>query len=158
MTATTAPAPQTSPPRANPLAWIAVLLATIIAAVLILRIPPPAHPWLQNYDPTGRWWLSALLAALPVVVLLGSLALLHMKAHYSALLGLATSLLCSISIFGMPASLAMKTAVLGAAYGLLPIGWIILNVIFMYQLTCEAGLFKVMQESLTGITQDRRQQ
>ena len=73
--------------------------------------PPPAHPWAQNYDPTGRWWLSALLAALPVVVLLGSLALLHMKAHYSALLGLATSLICSIGIFGMPVSLAMKTAV-----------------------------------------------
>jgi lactate permease len=140
------------------LPWIVALLATIIAAVLILRIPPPAHPWPQNYDPTGHWWLSALLAALPVVVLLGSLALLHMKAHYSALLGLATSLICSISIFGMPASLAMKTALLGAAYGLLPIGWIILNVIFMYQLTCEAGLFKVMQDSLTGITQDRRLQ
>ena len=84
--------------------------------------------------------------------------LLHMKAHYSALLGLATSLICSISIFGMPASLAAKTALLGAGYGLLPIGWIILNVIFMYQLTCEAGLFKVLQESLTGITQDRRLQ
>jgi lactate permease len=158
LSSTTTPASQTSPPRANPLAWIAALLATIIAAVLILRIPPRADPWPQNYDPTGRWWLSALLAALPVVVLLGSLALLHMKAHYSALLGLATSLICSIWIFGMPASLAMKTAVLGAAYGLLPIGWIILNVIFMYQLTCEAGLFKVMQESLTGITQDRRLQ
>jgi len=158
LTPTTAAAPQTPPPRANPLPWIATLLATIIAAVLIFRIPPPAHPWPQNYDPTGHWWLSALLAALPVAVLLGSLALLHMKAHYSALLGLATSLICSISIFGMPASLAMKTAVLGAAYGLLPIGWIILNVIFMYQLTCEAGLFKVMQDSLTGITQDRRLQ
>jgi lactate permease len=158
LTSTPAAAPRTSPPRANPLAWLGALLATMLAAVLILRIPPLAHPWPQNYDPTGSWWLSALLAALPVVVLLGSLALLHMKAHYSALLGLATSLICSISIFGMPASLAMKTAVLGAAYGLLPIGWIILNVIFMYQLTCEAGLFKVMQDSLTGITQDRRLQ
>jgi lactate permease len=158
LTSTTAPATQTSPTSANPVAWIVALLATIIAAVLILRIPPHARPWPQNYDPTRRWWLSALLAALPVVVLLGSLALLHMKAHYSALLGLATSLLCSIWIFGMPASLAAKTAVLGAGYGLLPIGWIILNVIFMYQLTCEAGLFKVLQESLTGITQDRRLQ
>jgi lactate permease len=138
--------------------WIVALVAAIIAAALILRIPPLAHPWPQNYDPTGRWWLSALLAALPVVVLLGSLALLHMKAHSSALLGLATSLICSIWIFGMPASLAMKTALLGAAYGLLPIGWIILNVIFLYQLTCEAGLFTVMRESLTGITQDRRLQ
>jgi lactate permease len=130
----------------------------MLAAVLILRIPPLGHPWPQNYDPTGRWWLSALLAALPVVVLLGSLALLHMKAHYSALLGLATSLICSIWIFGMPVSVALKTAVLGAAYGLLPIGWIILNVIFLYQLTCEAGLFKVMRDSLTGVTQDRRLQ
>jgi lactate permease len=158
LTSTTAPATQTSPPSANPVTWIVALVATIIAAVLILRIPPLAHAWPQNYDPAGRWWLSALLAALPVVVLLGSLALLHMKAHYSALLGLATSLICSIWIFGMPASLAMKTAVLGAAYGLLPIGWIILNVIFLYQLTCEAGLFMVMRESLTGITQDRRLQ
>ncbi len=99
-----------------------------------------------------------MIAALPVVVLLGTLALLHMKAHYSALLGLATSLIISIWVFGMPASIAGKTAVLGAAYGLLPIGWIILNVIFLYQLTCEAGLFKVLQESLTGITQDRRLQ
>jgi lactate permease len=158
LTSTTAPATQTSPTSANPLAWIVALMATIIAAVLIWRIPPPSRPWPQNYDPTGRWWLSALLAALPVIALLGSLALLHMKAHYSALLGLATSLVCSIWIFGMPASLAAKTALLGAAYGLLPIGWIILNVIFMYQLTCEAGLFKVLQDSLTGITQDRRLQ
>jgi lactate permease len=71
---------------------------------------------------------------------------------------LAASIACAIWIFGMPASLAAKTAVLGAGYGLLPIGWIILNVIFMYQLTCDAGLFKVMQESLTSVTQDRRLQ
>jgi lactate permease len=151
-------APKNSPQSVNAPAWIVALIAAVVASVLILRIPSPVHPWPQRYDPTGHWWLSALLAALPVVVLLGTLALLHMKAHYSALLGLATSLLCAIWIFGMPASLAAKTAVLGAGYGLLPIGWIILNVIFMYQLTCEAGLFKVLQESLTGITQDRRLQ
>ena len=148
----------TSSESPNPVVWIVATLAAVIAVVLILRIPPIDHPWPQRYDPTGHWWLSALLAALPVVVLLGSLALLHLKAHYAALLGLATSILCAILIFGMPASLAAKTAVLGAGYGLLPIGWIILNVIFMYQLTCEAGLFKVLQESLTGITQDRRLQ
>src|SRR6202161_4077773 len=154
----TAKVPNASTTSASPLAWVTALLAAVVAAVLILRIPPLAHPWPQRYDPTGRCWLSALLAALPVVVLLGTLALLHMKAHFSALLGLATSIICAIWIFGMPASLAAKTAVLGAGYGLLPIGWIILNVIFMYQLTCDAGLFKVMQESLTGVTQDRRLQ
>lgn len=149
---------KTSPPPANVVAWLIALVAAIVAAVLILKIPPLTKPWPQNYDPTGHWWLSALLAALPVVALLGSLALLHMKAHYAALLGLATSIICAIWFFGMPARLAAKTAVLGAGYGLLPIGWIILNVIFMYQLTCEAGLFKVLQDSLTGITQDRRLQ
>ena len=158
MTSATTSAPNASPTAASPLPWIVAVLAAIIVAVFILKIPPLAHPWPQGYDPTGRWWLSALVAALPVVVLLGTLALLHMKAHYAALLGLATSLLCAILIFGMPASLAAKTAVLGAGYGLLPIGWIILNAIFMYQLTCEAGLFKVLQESLAGITQDRRLQ
>jgi lactate permease len=154
----TSPALKTSAGPAGAVIWLVAIVAAIVAAVLILKIPSPAHPWRQNYDPTGHWWLSALVAALPVVVLLGSLALLHLKAHYSALLGLATSVICAIWFFGMPAPLAAKTAVLGAGYGLMPIGWIILNVIFMYQLTCEAGLFKVLQESLTGITQDRRLQ
>jgi lactate permease len=158
VTSATAKVSKPAVESANPIAWVTALIAAIIASVLILKLPPLAHPWPQSYDPTGHWWLSALLAALPVVVLLGTLALLHMKAHFSALLGLATSLLCAIWIFGMPVSLAAKTAVLGAGYGLLPIGWIILNVIFLYQLTCEAGLFKVLQESLTGITQDRRLQ
>ena len=158
MTSSTAPVSKASAAPANVVAWLAAIVVVVVAAVLILRLPPPAHPWQQNYDPTGHWWLSALVATLPVVVLLGSLALLHMKAHYAALLGLAMSVICSIWFFGMPASLAAKTAVLGAGYGLMPIGWIILNVIFMYQLTCDAGLFKVLQESLTGITQDRRLQ
>jgi len=154
----TAPAQSKPSPSVNSVLWIVALLAALIAAVFILKIPPLGHPWQQGYDPTGHWLLSTLLAALPVVVLLGSLALLHMKAHYAALLGLATSLLCAIGIFHMPGGMAAKTAVYGAIFGLLPIGWIILNVIFMYQLTCDAGLFKVLQESLTGITQDRRLQ
>ena len=158
MTSANAPIPSTSSTSANPVVWLTALVAAVVAAVLILRIPPLAHPWPQGYDPLGHWWLSALVAAVPVAVLLGSLALLHMKAHFAALLGLAASIACAIWIFGMPASLAAKTAVLGAGYGLLPIGWIILNVIFMYQLTCDAGLFKVMQESLTSVTQDRRLQ
>jgi lactate permease len=153
----TEPKSKTPAASANPLAWGISLLAAIAISIWILRIPL-SRPWPQNYDPTGHWQLSTLIAALPVIVLLGTLALLRMKAHYSALLGLATSLLVAIWVFGMPGSLAGKTAVLGAAYGLLPIGWIILNVIFLYQLTCDAGLFKVLQESLTGITQDRRLQ
>ena len=150
--------PKRSPSSTIPVAWTVAILMAVVATGLILRIPAAAHPWPQSYDPTGHWWLSTLLATLPVVVLLGTLALLHMKAHYSALLGLATSLVCTIWIFHMPSQMAAKAAVLGAIYGLFPIGGIVLNVIFMYQLTCDAGLFRVVQESLTGITQDRRLQ
>src|SRR5271154_1404247 len=132
--ATPTPPTLNIPPKsANPVAWIALLLAAIIAAVLILKIAPLAHPWPQGYDPLGHWWLSALIAALPVVVLLGTLALLHIKAHYAALLGLATALMTAVFVFHMPGRLAATTAVYGAGYGLFPIGWIILNVIFMYQ-------------------------
>src|SRR5215510_10399436 len=115
-------------------------------------------PWSQVYDPMGRWWLSTLLASLPVAVLLGTLAFLHVKAHWAALLGLATSLTIAIALFGMPSRMAFMAATYGAAYGLLPIGWIILNVIFLYQMTTETGRFKVLQESLVTITQDRRLQ
>jgi len=115
-------------------------------------------PWSQVYDPLHSAWLSTLLAALPVVVLLGGLAVLRLKAHAAALAGLAAALAVSILIFGMPPDKAVRTTLLGAAYGLFPIGWIILNVIFLYQLTVEKGSFKIMQESLTGITRDRRLQ
>ena len=135
-----------------------VVAAGVIAAIAVLRLQPLASPWQQNYDPTGHWLLSALVAAIPVVVLLGSLALGHIKAHYAALAGLTAALLTAIFGFHMPARLAGATAVYGAGYGLFPIGWIVLAVIFMYQLTVEAGRFSVLQHSLTGITKDRRLQ
>jgi lactate permease len=114
--------------------------------------------WPQNYDPFGQATVSTLVAALPIVVLLGGLAFLHMKAHYAALAGLATALIVSIAAFGMPASMAFATAGYGAAYGLMPIGWIVINVIFLYQLTHERGLFDILRESITTVTQDRRLQ
>jgi lactate permease len=114
--------------------------------------------WTQVYDPLGNWWLSTLVAAVPVVVLLGALAVFRVKAHFAALLGLATSFIVAVTVFGMPAKMGAITSVYGAVYGFFPIGWIILNVIFMYDLNCEAGRFKVLQESLMGVTQDRRLQ
>ncbi len=145
------------PPKENLLLPVILALVVIIIAIFILKIAPVSQPWSQGYDPTGIWWLSTLVAALPVVVLLGALAL-HMKAHYAALLGLATALVVAIFGFHMPARMAGATAVLGAGYGLFPIGWIILNVIFMYQLTVDCGRFDVLKHSLTGVTQDRRLQ
>jgi lactate permease len=114
--------------------------------------------WPQAYDPLGSPALSTALAALPVVVLLGALAFLRLRAHVAALLGLAVALAVAVLAFGMPARMALASAAFGAAYGLLPIGWIILNVIFLYQLTQERGLFTILRESITSITRDRRLQ
>ena len=114
--------------------------------------------WPQVYDPLGNAALSTAFAALPVVVLLGSLAFFKLQAHVAALLGLVSALLVAIVVFGMPASLAGATAAYGAAYGLMPIGWIILNVIFLYQLTNERGLFATLRGSITTVTRDRRLQ
>jgi lactate permease len=114
--------------------------------------------WQQTYDPLGNGFLSALVAAVPVVVLLGTLAFLRLKAHSAALCGLAAALAVAVGVFRMPVGKAGAVTVLGAAYGLFPIGWIILNVIFLYTLVNDRGHFQVLQESLTGITRDSRLQ
>lgn len=114
--------------------------------------------WNQVYNPLNNPVLSTLAAAVPVVVMLAALAFFHIKAHFAALLGLAAALAVAIFAYAMPAQTAVSAALYGAANGLLPIGWIILNVIFLYQLTERKGYFKVLQESITGITTDRRLQ
>ena len=114
--------------------------------------------WSQVYDPFGNALLSTMVAALPIIVLLGGLAFFHIKAHWAAILGLVVALAVAVLAFGMPAGMAGRTAVYGALFGLLPIGWIVLNVIFMYNLTNEVGLFEVLQKSITGLTGDRRLQ
>lgn len=114
--------------------------------------------WQQIYDPFGNPVLSTLMAAVPVVVMLAALAFFHVKAHLAALLALASALLISIFAFDMPAGMAGSAALFGAANGLLPIGWIVLNIIFLHRLTTENGSFKVLQDSLARITDDRRLQ
>jgi lactate permease len=114
--------------------------------------------WPQSYDPLHNVALSTVCAALPVVVLLGTLAVLRVKAHNAALLGLATALVIAVSVFGMPIGMALATAAFGIAYGLFPIGWIVLNVIFLYHLTNQRGLFAILRESITTVTRDRRLQ
>ncbi|HXX10435.1 MAG TPA: L-lactate permease [Burkholderiales bacterium] len=114
--------------------------------------------WTQVYDPLGNPWLSTVCAALPVIVLLGSLAFLRMAAHWAAVMGLIAALLIAIVVFGMPTQMAGAAAMYGAFFGLLPIGWIVLNIIFLYQLTKEKGYFQILQDSIAGVTEDRRLQ
>jgi lactate permease len=112
--------------------------------------------WTQNYIPIGNLFVSTLVAAIPVVVLLGALAFFHMKAHVAALISLALALLIAIFVYQMPASTAFAAAANGAAFGLLPIGWIILNAIFVYDLTVKTGKFEVVKETIGGLAGDRR--
>lgn len=112
--------------------------------------------WQQIYDPFGNMFISTALAAIPVVVMLGALGFFHIKAHIAAGMGLIAALLVAVFAYGMPAEMAGRAAMLGGFTGLLPIGWIVLNIIFLHQLTEQNGSFKVLQDSLSGITEDRR--
>lgn len=115
--------------------------------------------WPQVYTPVMEdLWLSALLASLPVVVLLGLIAFTKIKAHVSALLGLVAALLVAILVYRMPVTLAGMAALHGACYGLLPIGWIVLNAIFIYDLTVASGDFEIVKKSIASIASDRRVQ
>ena len=114
--------------------------------------------WQQVYDPIGNPWVSTLLAAVPVVAMLGALAFLRWPAPRAALAGLLAALAMAIGVFGMPWGMAGGAALLGALTGLLPIGWIVLNVLFLHRLTEQDGSFAVLQRSIATITADGRLQ
>src|SRR5919106_2145543 len=112
--------------------------------------------WIQVYDPLNSGWLSTLVAALPIVGLLVTLAFFEWKAQWAALTGLALALLVAIAVYGMPASSAIATAVYGAGYGLFPIGWIILNAVFLYNIAVASGTFETVKTSVAALSPDRR--
>ena len=113
-------------------------------------------PWHQTYAPLGSTGWSALIAALPVVTLLGLLAGARLRAHVAALAALVVALAIAVFVYRMPARLAFLAAGFGGAYGLFPIGWIILNAIFIYQLSVDTGGFRVLQRQIAGVSTDRR--
>jgi lactate permease len=112
--------------------------------------------WVQVYDPLGQAWLSTLVASLPIVLLLGTLAFLEWPAHKAAGAGLVAALLVAVGVYGMPVPAALGAAVGGAAFGLFPIGWIVLNGVFLYNLTVHAGEFDVVKRSVAQLSADRR--
>ncbi len=113
-------------------------------------------PWLQIYDPLHSPFLSTVIAALPIVVLLGLLGWGHVSAHLAAAAGLLTAMVAAIFVFHMPATTAFAAAVDGAAYGLFPIGWIVVMAIFLYTLTVESGQFEIVKQSVVSLSPDRR--
>ena len=112
--------------------------------------------WAQAYDPLGNLFASALVAALPVVVLLGLLGLLQTRAYVAALCGLGSALVIAVAVFRMPVVLAAASAGYGIAFGLFPIGWIVLNAIFIYDVTVKTGKFEVVKHGIAALASDRR--
>jgi lactate permease len=114
--------------------------------------------WNQVYDPLNNATASTIAAALPVVTLLVLIASNKVKAHIAAIVALIVANVVAIFIFTMPANMSLRATVLGAVTGFFPIGWIVLNVIFLYRLTVEKGVFETLQNTIGGVTNDRRLQ
>ena len=114
--------------------------------------------WTQIYDPLGHWWLSTLVAALPIIVLFTLLAGLKVKPHWCAIAGAGTAVLVAMIFFRMPPALAAISFGYGVAFGLLKIAWIVLAAVYLYDISVETGQFEIMKESIAGITADRRLQ
>ncbi len=113
--------------------------------------------WTQNYTPVfDSLGASALVALLPAVVLLGLLAFFHVRAHWAALAGLAAVLVIAVLVYRMPLQMAFAASAYGALYGLLPIGWIVLNVVFLYDIAVKTGQFEIVRHSIAGLSADRR--
>jgi lactate permease len=114
--------------------------------------------WSQVYNPFNNATMSTIAAAIPVVLLLVMIASGKVKAHIAAVIALLAAIAVSVFLFTMPTGLATRAALFGVATGMFPIGWIILNVIFLYRLTVERGYFATLQQSVGDITTDRRLQ
>jgi lactate permease len=114
--------------------------------------------WAQTYNPLNNWFLSALVAALPVIVLLYMLAVKQTSAPAAAAGGAITALLAAIFFTGMPVHLAVTAFIYGSAFGLLPIGYVVFSAIFLYQISLDSGQFEIMKASIANLTADRRLQ
>ena len=114
--------------------------------------------WDQHYNPLNNAALSTIAAAVPVVTLLVLIASGKVKAHIAAVIALIVANLIAIGIFTMPANMSVRASLLGVVVGFFPIGWIVLNVIFLYRITVATGRFELLQRAIGGVTTDRRLQ
>src|SRR6202166_2295860 len=114
--------------------------------------------WNQVYNPFNNTVLSTIAAAVPVVTLLVLIASGKVKAHIAAIIAVIVANLIAIFIFTMPAGMSIRASLLGVVAGFFPIGWIVLNVIFLYQITVTTGKFELLKRAVGGVTEDRRLQ
>ena len=115
-------------------------------------------PWTQVYDPMNNLALSALLAAIPIIVIFYLLAIRRTPGQIAGAIAVTSAVLVAIFAYNMPAGLALKATLMGAAYGVFPIFWIVATAIFIYNMTVETGQFEIVKDSIATITDDRRLQ
>ncbi|RSM81870.1 lactate transporter [Amycolatopsis sp. WAC 01375] len=114
--------------------------------------------WVQDYQPAGGLWVSAALAALPIVVLLVTLGVLRRSAHLSAALALITALLVAVLLYRMPAGLAFDSAAMGLVFGVWSVAWIAFHAVYFHNVTVATGRFDHIKAVLAGFSEDRRLQ
>ncbi len=114
--------------------------------------------WNQVYNPLGNLGLSALVAAIPLFILLYMLGVRRAKGHYAAFVATFAALLLAIIVWGMPVGLAVSATLNGMAFGIFPIVYIVITAIWVYNMTVESGEFEIIKNSLACITDDRRLQ
>lgn len=114
--------------------------------------------WIQNYDPMGNIILSAIVAGIPLYILLYMLGIQRKPGHFAAAAGTISAIIVAVLVWGMPFGLAINSVICGAAFGLFPIVWIVVTAIWVYNMTVESGEFEIIKNSLASITEDRRLQ
>src|ERR1700738_1072481 len=114
--------------------------------------------WNQIYNPLDNTTLSTIAAAIPVVTLLVLIASGKVKAHIAAITALIVANIITIAVYHLPVGMSVRASLLGVVVGFFPIGWIVLNVIFLYRITVETGRFELLKRAIGGVTNDRRLQ
>ena len=116
------------------------------------------QPWQQNYNPLDNLWLSALIAAIPIVFFFVALAVFRIKGHITGTITVILALLVAIGFYGMPVPMALASAAYGFLYGLWPIAWIIITAVFLYKVSVKTGQFDIIRDSVVSLTEDQRLQ
>ncbi len=116
-----------------------------------------ASSYTQVFDPLGHsFGLSSIVAVLPLVTLFILLGVLKVKAYLASLAALLVALLTAIAVYGMGVDQAVLAGTEGAAFGFFPIMWIVINAIWIYNLTVASGHFDVLRRSFAGVSPDQR--
>ena len=116
------------------------------------------EPWSQVYDPAGNLWISALIAAIPIIFFFVALAALRMKGHVAGTITVALATIIAVMFYKMPVPSALMAVVQGFLFGLWPIAWIIISAVFLYKITVKTGQFEIIRSSVVAITADQRLQ